>query len=275
MTSEHHKIPANPRILVTNDDGVDARGIAVLEEVARSLSDDVWTCAPEFEQSGASRKMSFTEPVRVRTAGERRWAVNGTPADACFLGVHDLVPGKRPDLILSGVNRGQNLAEDVTLSGTIAAAFQGMELGIPSIALSQAFAGFMASDEAPFETAAALAPPLLRRLIAQGWPRDVVLNINFPPADPSQVDGVVITQHGRRDQWQTTAEKREDPRGRSYYWLGFKGALSNPPAGDDLHAIYNNQVSITPLRLELTDQATRADLATALADLAPRDKPPA
>src|SRR5215470_8509144 len=134
-------IPKNPRILLSNDDGVESAGLARLEEIAAALSDDVWVVAPADEQSGASRKMSFTEPVLVHQLGPRRFAVRGTPSDAVFLAVHDLVKGKRPELVLSGVNRGQNLAEDISVSGTVAAAIQGMALGIPSIALSQALNG--------------------------------------------------------------------------------------------------------------------------------------
>ncbi len=255
-------IPENPRILVSNDDGVEAAGIAVLEEIARELSDDVWIAAPQHEQSGASRKMSLTDPVRVRQLGERRWSLGGTPSDAVFLGVHDLMDDP-PDLILSGVNRGQNLAEDITVSGTIAAALQGMQLGIPSIALSQTF-GWRKGDVPHFETARALAPDLLRKLCKAGWPKDVVLNINFPDCLPEEVKGVEITRHGHRDQWRLHAERREDLRGGAYYWIGFEGKLSNTEAGEDLHAIYNMNVSVTPIKLQLTDEPTRARLAEAL-----------
>lgn len=257
-------IPANPRILVSNDDGISAPGIAVLEEIARELSDDVWVAAPEHEQSGASRKLSLTEPVGVRDAGPQRYAVNGTPSDAVFLGVHDLLSDKAPDLVLSGINRGQNLAEDVTVSGTIAAAFQAMQLKIPAIALSQAF-GWRKDDTPPYETARAHAPELLRRLIKAGWPADVVLNINFPDCAPDGVQGVEITRHGQRDQWHMHADRRTDLRGRTYYWLGFRGRLSNSAPGEDLQAIYDMRISVTPLRLQLTDEAARSALADALA----------
>ncbi|MCG8442820.1 MAG: 5'/3'-nucleotidase SurE [Caulobacterales bacterium] len=257
--------PANPRILVSNDDGIDAAGIAVLEAVAAELSEDVWVAAPEHEQSGASRKLSLTEPVQVREAGSpRRFAVNGTPSDAVFLGLHDLVEGKRPDLVLSGVNRGQNLAEDVTVSGTIAAAMQAMQIGVPAIALSQSLQTFTMKDDTPFETARALAPKLLRDLLKDGWPDHVVININFPPCKAEEVRGVVVTRQGARDQWHMHAERRTDLRERTYYWLGFRGQLSNPAPGDDLHAVYNNYISVTPLRLDLTDEPARALLADRL-----------
>lgn len=259
-------IPANPRILLSNDDGIQAPGLARLEEIAATLSDDIWVVAPSDEQSGASRKMSFTEPLLIQQLGEKRFAVRGTPSDAVFLAVHDLVKGKRPDLVLSGVNRGQNLAEDISVSGTVAAAIQGMALGIPSIALSQAIEGFGGHLEAPFETAVAHAPALLRRLLAVGWPEKILLNINFPWVAPDQVAGVEVTRQGWRDQWETSAERREDLRGRSYYWIGYYGSQSKPNEGDDLHAVYNGRISITPLHVDFTHEATRVKLAQALKD---------
>lgn len=258
-------ISENPRILLSNDDGVEATGLATLEAIAATLSDDVWTVAPADEQSGASRKMSLAEPVMVRQLSERRFSVRGTPSDAVFLGVHDLIPGKRPDLVLSGVNRGQNLAEDVSVSGTVAAAIQGMQLGIPAIALSQCLKSFVGGGPTPFETAEAHAPALLKRLMRIGWPANVVLNVNFPPVPPDEVGPVVVTRQGWRDQWKLTADKREDLRGRSYYWLGFHGTKSNPDEGDDLHAIYNGMISVTPLHVDLTHEPTRASLSEALA----------
>ncbi|MGD2133170.1 MAG: 5'/3'-nucleotidase SurE [Maricaulaceae bacterium] len=256
--------PSNPRILLSNDDGVQAPGLACLEEIASALSDDVWVVAPADEQSGASRKISFTDPVLVHQLGERRFAVRGTPSDAVFLGVHDIVPGKRVDLVLSGVNRGQNLAEDVSVSGTVAAAIQGMSMGVPSIALSQSLAGMIGRDAAPFETAAALAPALLQRLLAAGWRKDVVLNVNFPPCPPAEAREALVTRQGWRDQWDMTADKREDLRGRAYYWIGYHGKKSNPSEGDDLHAIYNNHVSVTPLHVDLTHEPSLAALESAL-----------
>lgn len=253
------------RILISNDDGVEAAGLATLEAIARELTDDVWVAAPEQEQSGASRKLSLTEPVRVREAGPRRYAVAGTPSDAVFLALHDIIPAPRPDLVLSGVNRGQNLAEDLTVSGTIAAALQAMQLGVPAIALSQALPHFTEQDDVSFGAARRHAPELLRRILAAGWPADVVVNVNFPPCPPDEVAGVEITRQGRRDQWHMHAERRADLRGRTYYWIGFRGKLSNPDPGDDLHAVYNNKISVTPIRLALTDEPTRARFEAAFA----------
>jgi len=166
------------RILLTNDDGIGAEGLACLEAIAAKLSDDVWIVAPEVEQSGASRAMTFSEPVRVRKAGARRFAVSGTPTDCVVLAISDLVEGEKPDLVLSGVNRGANLGEDISMSGTVAGAIQGMVLGIRSIALSQEADYTRAEHVARFETAEAHAPGIIARLIELGWPKGVVMNLN-------------------------------------------------------------------------------------------------
>lgn len=258
-------IPSKPRILLTNDDGIDAPGLACLEAITESLAEDVWVSAPLTEQSGASRKITFVEPIIIQKRGPKRFAVAGTPSDACFLGLHDLVEGQVPDLVLSGVNRGQNLADDVTVSGTIAAAFQAMKMNVPAVALSQTLANFTDQSRAVFDTAKALGPDVLKRVLRAGWPKDVVLNINFPACAPEKVKGVHVTRHGERDQWHMHAERRRDLRGRTYYWIGFQGGLSSTENGDDLHAIYNDYISITPLRLTLTAEDVRDQLEAALA----------
>ncbi len=168
------------RILLTNDDGIHAEGLKSLEAIARALTDDIWIVAPEYEQSGASRALTLADPIRVRREGERRWAVAGTPTDCVMLGVRELVEGAAPDLVLSGVNRGQNIAEDVTLSGTVAGAIEGMALGIPSIALSQAMFQFHDGVVPYWETAEHFGPGIVKRLLEVGWPTDVVMNVNFP-----------------------------------------------------------------------------------------------
>ena len=254
--------PSHPdlRIMLTNDDGVDAPGLVVLEEIARTISEDIWIVAPASEQSGASRKMSFTDPVLVQVLDERRFAVAGTPADASFLGIHDIIDGRPPDLVLSGVNRGQNLAEDITVSGTIAAALQAMQLGIPAMALSQTLDGIMARDAIAFDVARAFGPSIVRQLWENREGSEIVMNVNFPACAPSEVAGVELTRQGARDQWHLHAERRTDLRGRNYYWLGFGGSRSNPAEGDDLHAIYNNAISVTPLRLDLTAEDQRERL---------------
>ncbi len=255
---------AHNRIMLTNDDGVEAAGLACLEDIAQELSEDLWVVAPAHEQSGASRKMSFADPIRVSKHAEQRFAVHGTPADATFLGLHDLIEGDKPDLVLSGVNRGQNLADDVSVSGTVAAAIQAMKMGVPAIALSQTLRSFTQMSKTPYATALEHGPGVIKRMLEVGWPTDVALNVNFPPCEPSDVKGLLVTQQGVRDQWHLTAERREDLRGRVYYWLGFEGGLSNTDPGDDLHAIYNNYISITPLHVDLTHRPTIEALQDAL-----------
>ncbi|NWG71657.1 MAG: 5'/3'-nucleotidase SurE [Parvularculaceae bacterium] len=250
------------RILCTNDDGVHAPGLECLVRIARALSDDVFVVAPQDEQSGAARSLTLSHPVRVRRFDERRYSVSGTPTDAVMMAVTKLLPGRRPDLVLSGVNNGQNLAEDVTFSGTVAGAFQGMTLGIPSIALSLAR---LHRDAARWDTAEAHAPEIIRRLVAAGWPPDVVMNVNFPDRPPDEVAGVEITSQGHRDAFQLYAEERQDLRGGTYYWFGYTGKLSDPPEGTDLRAVYDGRISITPLHLALTHVEAAARLSAAFA----------
>jgi 5'-nucleotidase len=259
------------RILCTNDDGIHATGLAVLEKIARTFTDDVWVIAPEVEHSGASRALTLTDPIRVRQAGPKRFAVSGTPTDCVLLGVeHLLDDGLAPDLVLSGVNRGQNIAEDVTFSGTIAGAMQGMQFGIPAIALSQA-RGFRGEEAPiPWETAETFGPGVVGKLLEHGWPKDVLMNVNFPDLPPDQVKEVEVTTQGRRDQHIIYADKRTDPRGNAYFWLGFRGKLSNPPEGTDLRAIYEGRIAVTPLHIDLTHMETIHNLKGVLGGAPPK-----
>ena len=245
------------RILCSNDDGIHSTGLTALEEIARELTDDVWTVAPEADQSGMSRSITLTRPLRVRKVAPQRYTVDGTPTDCAQLGVSHLLKDKVPDLILSGVNNGQNVAEDVTMSGTIAVAFQGMTLGIPSLALSQS-----RSDRTnpKWQTAKQFAPGIIRKLLDAGWPSDVVLNINFPDREPDDVTGTVVVEQGRREHIEIFAEERTDLRQRRYYWFGFNGKPSVPPEGTDLRALHDGKIAITPLHLSLT----HTDAQTAL-----------
>lgn len=250
------------RILCTNDDGVYARGLEALVKIARELSDDVWVCAPQEEQSGAARALTLAHPVRLRQYDERRFAVSGTPSDAVLMGIQKVLGGEKPDLILSGVNNGQNLAEDVTVSGTIAGAFQGMSMGVPSIALSLSR---LSRDAARWETPEAHGAGVVKLLLEAGWPKNVVMNVNFPDRAPEDVEGIEATRQGHRDAVQLFAEERQDLRGGTYYWYGFTGELSDPPEGTDLRAIYDGRISVTPLHLTLTDFEARDAIEKALA----------
>jgi len=255
------------RILLTNDDGIHAEGLTALERIAAALSDDVWICAPDAERSGASRALTLSDPIRVRQLDERRFSTTGTPTDCVMLGVHELVEGKKPDLVLSGVNRGANLAEDVTMSGTVAGAIEAMALGVPGIALSQM--GFYEGNRG-YEVAEAFAPGIIRRLVETGWPKDVVLNINFPHRPLAEVTEVEVTRQGFRDAHIRVAEKRTDLRGRDYYWMGFRQERSSPPEGTDLRALYDGKISVTPLHIDLTHMASVRALKATLGGAPPK-----
>ena len=259
------------RILICNDDGIHAPGLAVAEDIARSLSDDIWIVAPETEQSGASHSLTLTLPLRLRHAGHQRYALSGTPTDCVMMaGIH-IMKDHLPDLVISGVNRGFNVADDVTYSGTVAAAMEGTVLGIPSIALSQAVGGREDESAAIFACAARHGPPLMRRLVEIGWPETTLLNVNFPPLPPGKVKKVVVTSQGQRDQSMLRVDERVDARGRTYFWVGFKRVLTEPEIGTDLHAMAQGSISVTPLHLDLTalreKQRLEAELDTSVAKL--------
>ena len=252
------------RILLTNDDGIDSPGLHALREIAGQLSDDVWVVAPETNQSGASHSLSLHEPLRMRKIDDRAFAVRGTPTDSVIMGVRHVLKDKTPDLVLSGINRGANMAEDVTYSGTIAGAFEGNILGIRSIALSQAF-GFEGGKAIRWQTALAHAPGLLRKLLALEWAPSSVMNINFPDREPEDVAGTMVTVQGRRDPGLLNIDERHDTWGNPYYWLAFERRRSNAKEGTDLAAVYAGYISVTPLFLDLTHQAMRETLQQALA----------
>jgi len=256
------------RILITNDDGIHADGLVAMREIASALSSDVWVVAPETDQSGAAHSLTLREPLRLRQIDERTYAVRGTPTDCVIMGVRHLLKGNRPTLVLSGVNAGSNVADDVGYSGTIAGAMEGTALGIPSIALSLA-RGFDGSGTTKWETAVQHGPPLIERLLTTGWPNNVLININFPDCAPEAVVGTAVTEQGKRDQDIMHIDERRDPWGVSYFWFGFDRKRSSPPPGTDLSAIYADQISVTPLHLNLTHDATRQTLVRALVDQSP------
>jgi 5'-nucleotidase len=252
------------RILVTNDDGIHAPGLAVAENIARSLTDDVWVIAPETEQSGASHSLTLTVPLRLREISKRRFAVTGTPTDCVMLGTAHIMKDNPPTLVLSGVNRGSNVADDVTYSGTIAGAMEGCALGIPSIAMSQVYLSEEGS-EINWAVAATHGPALVKKLVEIGWPADVLINVNFPDCDPEKLQGIDITRQGKRDLQTAALDRRIDARGRPYFWIGFKRVRSNPPAGTDLRAVYDRRISVTPLHLNLTELSVVESLKAKLA----------
>jgi len=251
------------RILVTNDDGINAPGLKVLQEVAEKLSDEVWVVAPETNQSGASHSLTLHEPLRCEEVGERMYAVRGTPTDCVIMGVRHILLDDPPDLVLSGVNRGSNIADDVTYSGTIAGAIEGTLLGIRSVAMSLT-CGFDADGVIHWETPLELGPGLITQLLDARLPDNVIANVNFPDLAPADVSGVRITRQGRRDQNLLHIDERHDTWGTPYYWFGFERKVSTPPADTDLWAIYKGYVSVTPLHVDLTHEATRETMQKAL-----------
>jgi 5'/3'-nucleotidase len=256
------RTPSGMRILVTNDDGIHAPGLKVLEKIARTLSDDVWIVAPETDQSGSSHSLTLNDPLRLREVGKNHFAVKGTPTDCVIMGVRYLLKDQPPDLVLSGVNRGQNLADDVTYSGTIAGAFEGSILGVRSIALSQAFRN---PETLHWATAEKHGPGTIKSLLDAGTDPSIVLNVNFPPCAPDDVKGLEITQQGKRDQSMLHIDARFDGRGFPYYWIGFERRKITPAQGTDLRAVADDCISVTPLTLNLTDTVAHAALLERLA----------
>lgn len=251
------------RILITNDDGINATGIEALERIARTLSDDVWVVAPETDQSGVGHALTLNDPLRLRALGGNRFAVRGTPTDCVIMGVRSVLPGP-PDLVLSGINRGQNLADDVTYSGTVAGAMEGTLLGIRSIALSQAY-GWDSKDAPLYQTAEHHAPSLLRQLIDIEAPAGTLFNVNFPDRLPDNVGGVAVTAQGKRDQGALFVDPRSDGRGNPYYWLAFKRQPHTLVQGTDLHAVDAGKISVTPLQLDLSNHEFMSHLSDSLA----------
>ena len=241
------------RILLTNDDGVNARGLVSLEKVAREFTDDVWIVAPETDQSGVAHSLTLSHPMRVRKISDKHFAVNGTPTDCVIMGVRELMDSP-PDLILSGVNSGQNIADDVTYSGTVAGAIEGTALGIKSIALSQAYDFAEGVRHVKWENVEAHGAGIISKVIHEDFPPKTLININFPNCMPDEVEGVNITNQGTFTHG-LFMEKRHDGRGFPYYWLKFGRDVPEQREGTDIMCLRENRISVTPLKLDLTDDA--------------------
>lgn len=243
---------AGARILISNDDGINAPGIKVLERIARSLSDDVWVVAPESEQSAAGHSLTIRRPLRVKQVSDRHFCVDGTPTDAVLLGVNHVLTDRKPDLVLSGVNRGANMGDDVTYSGTVAAAMEATILGIPSVALSQ----FLRPGQpVHWSTAEHWGPQVIRKVCQVGWGVNVLMNVNFPDVLPGQVSGIEVVRQGKRKIGDELIE-RLDPRGEPYVWIGAQRAEEQGVAGTDIEAVMRGAVAVTPLCVDLTHGAT-------------------
>lgn len=244
------------RILVTNDDGIQAPGIKILTSIARALTKDVWVVAPESEQSAASHSLTLRRPLRIRRLAARRFAVDGTPTDCVLLAINHILKARKPTLCLSGVNRGGNLGEDVTYSGTIAAAMEATLLGVPSIALSQLYTR---RAHVHWATAERHAPAVIRKLTRVAWPTNVLMNVNFPDCVAEEVNGVAVVAQGRHKIGDQLVET-SDPRGEPYYWIGAMRLEDATRKGTDIAAVKAEYISVTPLFLDLTHRPTMRSL---------------
>jgi len=252
------------RILITNDDGIHSPGLDVCEEIGRKISDDVWIVAPETDQSGVSHSLSLNDPLRLRKVGDKRYAVKGTPTDCVVMGVRHILEDKPADVVLSGVNRGRNVAEDVTYSGTIAGAIEGTILGIPSFALSLSFS--QQSRQNPhWDTCVHYAPDLIRKVLDTGVPDNTLINVNFPDCAAVDVKGIAVATQGHRGPELLRIDARHDGRGNPYFWIAYD-RRERPPAsrGTDLAALADRRISVTPLRLDMTDENFMTKLAQTL-----------
>ncbi|HRO11870.1 5'/3'-nucleotidase SurE [Amaricoccus sp.] len=258
------------RILLTNDDGISAPGLAVAEEIATELAGadgEVWTVAPAFEQSGVAHCVSYVRPMRLERLGPRRFAVEGSPADCVLAGLHEILKETPPDLILSGVNRGHNVAEDTLYSGTVGGAMEGALHGIRSVALSQYY-GAPGGDADPFEAARVHGAALLRKLVATPAPtRDpyaVFHNVNFPALPAARVRGTRATFQGHRHAPTFGALPHKAPNGRTFLWLTNSPGNADSPPGSDSRECHDGFITVTPLVADLTAHALIESLAKSL-----------
>ncbi len=238
------------RILISNDDGIRAAGIRALEAALQPLG-DIWVVAPDREQSAASHSLSLYRPLRVEQLDDRHFAVDGTPTDAVNLAINGIMKTK-PDLVVSGINHGGNLGDDITYSGTVSAAMEGTLLGVPSIAMS-----LVTREGGDFSLAAEFAARLAVAIAGGGLPRDTLLNVNVPARPAAELRGYVVTRQGKRRYGDAIVEHL-DPRGRKYYWIGGDDLGFVPGEGTDCTAVAEGYISITPLHLDLTNHASLA-----------------
>ena len=249
------------RILLTNDDGIEAPGLTVLEKIARELAREIWVVAPEHDQSGVSHAVSLHHPIRVAERGLRRFAITGTPGDCAVMGICHLMRGPRPDLLLCGVNRGANLGMETVFSGTVGGAMTGMMLGVPSVALSQAWTDRF---QVPWATAATLGPGVLRQLLAIGWSEATCLNVNFPDLPADEAGPLTLARQGVGLIQGMRVETRTDPRGFNYHWIAFHRGPREQGPESDIDALQAGRIVVTPLRYDRTDEEAYQLLAKAL-----------
>ncbi|MDO5529738.1 MAG: 5'/3'-nucleotidase SurE [Paracoccus sp. (in: a-proteobacteria)] len=266
------------RILITNDDGINAPGLAVAEEIAAELAGpggEVWVVAPAFEQSGVAHCISYAHPTMIARLAPRRYAAEGSPADCVLAAVHDIMADALPDLVISGVNRGNNAGENVMYSGTVGGAMEAALQGLPAISLSQYMGPETASLDDPFEAARRHGAGVIRRLLDHGdWQSDIdfrlFYNVNFPPLAAADVAGLRVAPQGKRRDVRMGVMPYTAPNGRRFLWV--TGGPQDAPAtpGSDVAANMDGFVSVTPMRADLTCHASLDDLASALGEDAPR-----
>lgn len=261
------------RILITNDDGINAPGLEVLTEIAHQIAGpkgEVWVVAPAFEQSGVGHCISYTTPMMIAELGPRRFAAEGSPADCVLAALYDVMVGHRPDLVLSGVNRGNNAAENVLYSGTIGGAMEAALQGLPAIALSQFMGPKTAGLADPFEAARTHGAAIVQALLDKApWDKEadyqLFYNLNFPPVSAAEVKGHKVAAQGFRRETRFEMEPHNAPNGRKYLWI--KGGPQQIPTlpGTDVAANLEGYISVTPLRADLTALDHLADLEARLA----------
>lgn len=233
-------------ILVSNDDGIRSEGLHILADTLRSAG-DVYVIAPDRERNAASHALTLHKPLRLEKLGDKLYSVNGTPTDCVNLGINWILPGS-PDIVVSGINKGGNLGDDVTYSGTVSAAFEGTLLGVPSFAIS-----LVAYKDYKFKTAAIVALSLVMMVKEHPLPPGILLNVNVPNLDIKDIKGIRITKQGKRIYGEDTIIEKVDPRGKKYYWIGGSRLSWEKDEDSDFSAIEQDIVSITPLRLDLTE----------------------
>jgi len=249
------------RVMLTNDDGIDAPGMQVLEEIAAQIAREVWIVAPEHDQSGQSHAISLHHALRISVRGERRFGITGTPGDCAAMGLCHIMKDAPPQLVLSGVNRGLNLGVETVFSGTVGGAMTAMMLGVPALALSQAFSN---RNAVPWDTARSLGVETISRLLAIGWSAGAVLNINFPPIPAAEAGPMTLARQGEGLVAGMVVESRIDPRGMEYHWLNFKRGDIRQGPESDYSALRAGKIVVTPLRYDRTDDEAYAELAASL-----------
>ncbi len=240
------------RILLTNDDGIWASGLGVLESIARQITDDIWIVAPQTEKSGVGRACTFNHPLRLTEVSQQKFSVDGTPADCVSIALEELLKDQPPDVVLSGVNLGENLADSITCSGTIGAAMEASLRGVPAMALSQTTKGSLQVEWAAAEH---FAPALIKQLLENELPSEVLMNINFPRRAIDEVTGIRVVPHSKRKNLSNSVAC-VDPKGELYYWVGVMHEEKNLTFNTDLWAIEEGYIAVTPIGLELTHHQT-------------------